>query len=64
MLRPADDCVFAKSVEAADQDGAEAAAIGDEQRHRGDAPDDAQHGEKAASVVAPQRDPGFANDFE
>src|SRR5258708_21472833 len=63
LLRPADDNAFAESVEAAHQDAAKAAAVGDQQGDGGNSPDDAQHGQQAAGVVAPESNPGFENDF-
>ena len=63
LLRPADHHALAESVEPAHQDVAKAAAVGDQQGNGRDPPDDAQHGQQAARVIAPQGDPGFANDF-
>src|SRR5208282_3765621 len=63
LLRPADDGAFAESIEAAHQNFAEASAVGNQQRDRGDPPDDAEHGERAACAVAPQRRPGFVQDL-
>ena len=53
LLRPADDDALAESVKPAYQDAAKTAAIGDQQSDGGDSPDNAQHGQQAASVVAP-----------
>ncbi len=64
LLRPADDGAFAEGVEATDQNFAETAAVGDQQRDGGDSPHDAEHGEGAASAVAPQRGPGFDAGFQ
>ncbi len=63
LLRPADHDALAESVEPAHQNAAEAAAVGDQQSHGGNAPDNAQHGQQAARVVALESNPGFENDF-
>src|SRR6266849_4443283 len=63
LLRPADDGAFAESIEAADKNFAEAAAVCDQQGDGGDSPYDAEHGERAASAVTPQCDPGFVEDL-
>src|SRR5579863_6878251 len=63
LLRPADDDAFAERVKTMHQNAAEAVAVSDQQRHSCDAPNDAQHGEEAASEVSLQRDPGFENDL-
>ena len=63
LLRPADDNAFAESIEPAHQDAAETAAVGDQQSDGRNPPDNAQHGQQAAGVVAPESDPGFENDF-
>jgi hypothetical protein len=64
LLWPADDRAFAKRIEAADQDFAKAAAVGDQQRNRRNAPHDAEHGEQAPCGIALESNPSFANDFE
>src|SRR5580658_1570156 len=63
LLRPADDGALAEGVEAANQNFAETASVRDQQRDGGDSPYDAEHGERAASAIASQCDPGFAEDL-
>src|SRR6185437_5810501 len=63
LLRPADNHALAESVKPAYQDAAKAAAIGDQKSDGGNSPDNAQHGQQAAGVVAPEGGPGFENDF-
>ena len=62
LLWPTDDGAFAESVEAADENLTEAAAVSDQQGDGGNAPHDAEHGEGAARAIAAQGEPGFAND--
>src|SRR5262249_7418218 len=63
LLRPADHDALAERIEAVGEDLTEAAAIGDQQGDRSNAPYNAQHGEQAAGNVALEGDPGFANDL-
>ena len=64
LLRPANHDALSERIESVDQNAAEAVAVGDQKRDRGNAPHDAQHGEQAARHIAFQRYPGFENDFE
>src|SRR5262249_22087123 len=64
LLWPADNRTFAERLESPDKNLTEAAAIGDEQRDRGNPPDNAQHGQEAARSVALESDPRLANDFD
>ena len=49
---PANHRAFAEGVKGGHDDEAHAGAVGDQQRHRGNAPHNAQHGEEAAQLVA------------
>ena len=64
LLRPTDDRTLPEGIETVDQDCAEAVAVGNQQRHGRDTPNDAEHSQGAASSVALQRDPGFVEDWE
>src|SRR5215468_7755697 len=63
LLGPADDSAFPKRIEAIDENRPEAVAVGDQQRDRGNSPDDSEHRQSTARAVALQRDPGFVDEF-
>ena len=63
LAGPAHHRALAEGVEGADQHFTEAGAIGDQNGHGNDAPDNPEHGEEAAHWIAPQRVPGLFEDL-
>ncbi|HWJ47248.1 MAG TPA: hypothetical protein VNS62_06330, partial [Candidatus Udaeobacter sp.] len=63
LLRPADHDALTECVKAVHQNAPKAAAIRDQERDRGDAPHNPEHGKQTARDVALQRDPGLGNDL-
>src|SRR4029453_2441993 len=61
LARPGHDRALAEGVERVRQDPAEARAVGDQHRHRDDAPDDPEHRERASRAVARDVGPALGN---
>ena len=63
LARPGHHRAPAEGIEGVDEDPPEARAVGQQNRHRHDAPDDAEHGEEAAGAVAGQVRPALDDEL-